>query len=84
MIGQIGGSDPDRNWAEVRTLIRYLDRKMLKLTLTKNDPQNPDKRSGSKDVKTNSDKNDPQNTLALIGCVHNSSYVMMMGSPSCT
>ena len=36
-----GGSDPDRNWAEVRTLIRYLDRKMLKLTLTKNDPHNP-------------------------------------------
>ena len=26
MIGQIGGSDPDRNWAEVRTLIKYLDR----------------------------------------------------------
>ena len=60
---QIGGSDPDRNWAEVRTLIRYLDRRMLKLTLTKNDPQNP---------------------LALIACVHNRGYVMMMGSPSCT
>ena len=58
-----GGSDPDRNWAEVRTLIKYLDRKMLKLTLTKDDPQNP---------------------LALITCVHNSSYVLMMGSPSCT
>ena len=36
-----GGSDPDRNWAEVRTLIKYLDRKMLKLTLTKDDPQIP-------------------------------------------
>ena len=60
---QIGGSDPDRNWAEVRTLIRYLDRKMLKLTLTKNDPQNP---------------------LVLIACVLNRSYVMIMGSPSCT
>ena len=58
-----GGSDPDRDWAEVRTLIKYLDRRMLKLTLTKDDPQNP---------------------LALIACVHNSSYVMMMGSPSCT
>ena len=59
-ISQIGGSDPDRNWAEVRTLIRYLDRKLI---LTKIDPQNP---------------------LALIACVHNRSYVMMMGSPSCT
>ena len=38
---QIGGSDPDRNWAEVRTLIRYLERKMLKLTLTNDDPKNP-------------------------------------------
>ena len=29
-------------------------------------------------------KDDPQNTLILIACVHNSSYVMMMGTPSCT